>query len=201
MARDFTLSTHDDRVVSSIVEIEACESFRKQTYRNRCMICSDSGPMQLSVPIVHEPRHNIPIRKVRIDWSTPWLIRTFRALDSAYHTSAFFDHYRDDLYNIMERHHEYLFDLNLDLTRFLLEKTHISCDIRLTGDFVLPGSIPDDYRYTIDPKHPDTILRDLGLDSPYYQVFSSRHGFLQDLSVVDLLFNEGPEALLYLKRL
>ena len=195
-ARDFTLS--GDRVIPSEVVLEAKENYRKQSYRTRCRIAAAGGVETLSVPIVHEAP-KMPILSVKIDYSTPWLIRSQRAIDSAYRTSAWFDYYRDSLYEVMESGEESLFSYNLALIKYFLAKTGIACNIRLSEDFVTEA--PDDFRYAIDPKKPDTVLRDLGMEKPYFQVFSGKYGFRENLSVMDLLFNEGPDSLSWLKAL
>lgn len=193
-ARDFTLS--GDRVIPSAVVLEASENYRKQSYRTRCRIAAAGGVETISVPIVHDAP-KMPIRSVRIDYSTPWLVRNERAIDSAYRTSAWFDYYRDSLYNIMESGEESLFEYNLSLIRYFLQKTGIACEISLTDTFVKEAE--DDFRYAIDPKKPDTVLRDLGIEKPYFQVFSGKYGFKENLSIMDLLFNEGPDSLSFLK--
>ena len=194
-ARDFTLS--HDRVIPSEVVIEAAENYRKQSYRTRCRIAAAGGVETLSVPIVHDAP-KMPILSVRIDYSTPWLVRTERAIDSAYRTSAWFDYYRDSLYNIMESGEESLFNYNLSLIRYFLDKTGIACNISLTDSFKKDAE--DDFRYAIDPKKPDTVLKDMGMEKPYFQVFSCKYGFKENLSVMDLLFNEGPDSLSWLKK-
>ena len=195
-ARDMTLSP--DRVIPSVVRLEACESYRKQSYRNRCYIAGASGVEMLQFPVVHDGERNIS--RIRIDYSTPWLTRTERAIDSAYHTSAYYDYYRDDLFAVFGRRPERLFDFNLSLIRFFLEKTGIACELVPTEDFIPGEEAADDWRERIDPKRPDAVLRDLQLERPYFQVFAEKYGFLPNLSVMDLLFNEGPDSILYLKK-
>ncbi len=196
LARDF--SFRDGQVVPGEAFLEASEHYQKQSYRNRCYIASASGVEMLQVPVVHGP--SAAIREIRIDWSTPWLVRTQRALDAAYLTSAFYEYYRDDLFAVMGRRPDLLWDWNRSLLAFLLEKTGIACTLRETTDYAPPGTVPDDYREVLHPKRPNTVLQELGLDRPYFQVFATRNGFLHGLSSLDLLFNEGPDALAYLKR-
>jgi hypothetical protein len=197
-ARDMTLSAN--RVLPSKVLLEARENYQKQSYRNRCYILAGDGPQMLQVPVVHET--DMAITQVKVDYSTPWILRTERALDTAYETAAYYEYYRDSLFPLLEAQPEKLWDLNLSLIRWCLEKTGIACTLVPTTDFAAPDSLTDDYRFSIHPKRPDTVLSHLGLDRPYYQVFRDRMGgFTPKLSCLDLLFNEGPDSILWLKSL
>ena len=192
------------------VYLEACENFQKQSYRNRCYFYGADGVQSLQVPILHEGgTHKQPISEIKIDWSKPWLQQHKRAIISAYRTSAYFDYYQDDLFAIMDSQPKRLFDLNMAIIRFFIEKIGLAVDLRTTDDYSREGIICSDgtsiactdLRGEIHPKHQNTILEDLELKKPYFQVFSQKHGFQPDLSIMDLLFNEGPESILYLKKL
>jgi hypothetical protein len=197
-AREMTLSP--DRVLPSHVRLEACENYQKQSYRNRCCILAGDGVQMLQVPVVHGDSRIIT--EVKVDYSTPWIVRTERALDTAYETSAYYYYYRDALFSLLEAQPATLWELNLSTIRFLLEKTGIACELSPTPAFVAPDSEADDYRFLLHPKQEDTILADLQLDKPYYQVFRDRMGgFTPRLSALDLLFNEGPDSIGYLKTL
>lgn len=136
-----------------------------------------------------------------IDWSDPWLIRTERAITSAYRTSAFFDHYRDGLFGILESRPEHLWDLNLRIIEFFFKAFGTPVEITPTTEWIPAGSMPEDLREAIHPKRPDTVLHDLGLERQYFQVFGHKFGFQANLSALDLLFNEGPDSIIYLKKL
>ena len=183
----------------SVVYIEACENYQKQSYRNRCRFYAADGVQALTFPIIHEGgTHKQPVSDIRIDWSTPWLQQHQRAIVSAYRTSAYFEYYQDELFEILESRPERLFDLNMALTRFFIEKTGLAVDLRTTEEYSR-GTEMEDLREKIHPKRPNSILQDLGLEKPYFQVFAQKHGFQSDLSIMDLLFNEGPDSILYLK--
>lgn len=203
MAKEFTLSP--DRVNPSIVYIEACENYQKQSYRNRCRYYAGDGVQTLSFPIVHTDgsHNNIPIREVRVDYTTDWVTRHKRAIESAYRMSAYFDYYADELFDILDSHPDTLFSLNMQITGFFIGKAGLAVDLRETDTFCPYGSdmYGDDFREKIHPKRPDTILHDMNLEKPYFQVFSGKYGFIPNLSVMDLLFNEGPDSILYLKNL
>lgn len=186
----------------SVVYLEACENYQKQSYRNRCVIYTANGPDKLNVPIVHRGGGiSIPIREVQLDYSTPWVKHFQRTIDSAYNSSAFFEYYRDGLYSILDSRPEYLFDLNLSILHFFLKKIGIQPDIRMTDHYTAPdsGIFGRDLRNCIHPKKENTILEELSLKKPYFQVFSQKYGFISNLSILDLLFNEGPESISYLK--
>ena len=187
-----------ENTVPSVVYIEACENYQKQSWRNRCRILAADGPAYLNFPIVHEGSHELPITKIKVDYSTPWVLKTKRAIASAYESSAYFDYYKDELFSILDSRPETLFELDMRIIRFFLSKTGIAADIRLTDTFQ-PSLGVDDYREILHPKRPNTVLKDLGLEKPYFQVFARKYGFTSDLSIMDLLFNEGPDSILYLK--
>ena len=195
----------------SVVYIEACENYQKQSYRNRCRFYAADGVQALSFPIIHEEgRHKHPVGQVKIDYSTPWLQQHKRAIVSAYRTSAYFEYYQDELFAILDSMPERLLDLNMELLRFFIEKTGLCIDLRLTQEYAHGGVVSDpdgqsvsceDLREMIHPKRSNTMLSDLELEKPYFQVFAPKYGFKSDLSIMDLLFNEGPDSILYLKKL
>lgn len=196
----------------SVIYIESKENYQKQSYRNRCRFYAADGVQALSFPVIHEGgTHKLPIDSIKVDYSTPWLVQHKRAIVSAYRTSAYFEYYQDELFDIMDRKPERLIDLNMSILRFFLDKTGVAADLRLTEEFVpadVSGSVLidgkvlcEDLRERIHPKRHNDVLSELGLEKPYFQVFSQKYGFLSDLSVMDLLFNEGPDSILYLKSL
>lgn len=177
----------------SSVYIEACENYQKQSYRNRCRICAENGAQDLNFPVRHrEGSFCLPIREIEVDYSTPWVQKTERCLETAYRSSAFFEYYRDALFAILDAHPRTLWELDLRIIRFLMDKIGLRTELVPTERYAAE-------HVEIHPKKPDTILRELGLVRPYYQVFSNRHGFIPNLSAMDLLFNEGPASLDYLR--
>ena len=202
IAEGFTLSPAE--VKPSVIYIEACEHYKKQTYRNRFKFYAANGVQSLSFPVVGgEGAQRLLITDVEVDWSTPWLVRTERAIAAAYESSAYFDHYRDGLFSLLEKRPRTLFEFNLSILEYFLEKTGIRAEIRFTDEFTPEGSsvYGEDLREVIHPKRSNTILEDLSLAKPYFQVFARKYGFVPNLSIMDLLFNEGPDSILYLKRL
>lgn len=189
----------------AVVYIEACEHYRKQTYRNRCRFYSARGVDTLSVPVLHsEGSVNHPITEVLVDYRTPWVQKTKRAIVSAYMSSAFFEYYMDGLFAVLDSGAERLWDLNSGLIGFFVRKIGLPVEFRPTEEFTPPSVgnavYGEDRRYGLSPKRPDGILAELGLEQPYFQVFARKFGFQANLSVMDLLFNVGPESIRYLKK-
>lgn len=169
----------------SVVYIEAHESYVKQSWRNRCRILSATGPLDLRVPVLHDGARLIT--DIRVEYSTPWVGRTEYAIDSAYYSSPFFEYYRDGLFAILDSHPETLWELDMRLTEWFCSKLGLGVELCPTEDFT--GEALD-----IHPKHPSSYV-----DRPYWQVFRDKFGFTPGLSVLDLLCNEGPESICYLK--
>lgn len=190
-------------VEPAVVYIEACEHYAKQSWRNRCRFYAADGAQTLNFPVRHED-FGKPISQMRIDWKTDWLTRHERAIISAYRTSPYFEYYQDELFAILDSRPELMLDFNTQILKFFLRKTGIPADIRFTSEWeavTIEGHKVTDLREAIHPKRPNSILKDLGLERPYWQVFSPKYGFIPGLSIMDLLFNEGPDSICYLKEL
>ena len=188
-------------LLPSVIYIEACENYQKQSYRNRCHFYAADGKQSLSFPVIHaEGTHKHLISEMRIDYSTPWIMQHKRAIISAYRTSAYFEYYQDELFSILDSRPEKLIDLNTRLLEFFLEKTCIRAEVRITETYSQDTDCVD-LREIIHPKRQNRILEEMDLKKPYFQVFSEKYGFIPDLSIMDLLFNEGPDSITYLKKL
>jgi hypothetical protein len=187
--------------------IERHEYFLKQTYRNRCVIATTQGTQALTVPIERQNNADsppLPMDKLRISNHGNWRHLHWNALKSAYGDSPFFEYYEDDLRPFFEPNWDFLFDYNRAICSKMCELLDIHPQISYTEHYIKPGDtfLTDelthwhDFRDAIQPKHPapdpDFVPR------RYYQVYEAKQGFLPNLSIVDLLFNMGPEAIFYL---
>ena len=173
------------------VAIERCESFTKQTYRNRCIIATTQGTQALTVPV---ERTKADMMTIRISDHGNWRHLHWNALQSAYGESPFFEYYEDDLRPFFQPDWEYLFDYNEAIRQKMCELLDIQPRVRFTDDYVREAE--GDYREIIRPKNagPDADFQ----PRPYYQVYASKHGFLPNLSILDLLMNMGPESIFWL---
>lgn len=177
---------------SGEVFIEQYDSYCKQTWRNRCLIASESGRLALTVPVV-KPSPGQVMKDVRISDHGEWRRNHWNALESCYMNSPFFLYYMDDLRPFYDRRWEFLIDYNTEITLKLIELTGIRTKVRLTESYdkVTPYK---DLRALAEPSaEPAERVR------PYWQVFRQKNGFMEGLSVLDLLFNMGPETRLILK--
>jgi hypothetical protein len=182
------------------VLLENDENYLKQTYRNRCYIAGPNGMQSLSVPVEKGSFHKVHIRDIRIDWSVPWDTLHLRTFNTAYRSSPFYEYYIDDLKEVYRQKPRFLFDLNLLLLRLLMETLGIDREISTTGNYysAAPEDHVLDYRESIHPKKkpPDALYHPV----VYHQVFDDRYGFVENLSTIDLLFNEGPDSVMVLRR-
>ncbi len=178
------------------VNIEAKETFPKQTYRNRMEIMTAEGVRTLSVPTIRNNHSRSD--EVGIDYKERWNTIHLRTIEAAYAASPYYEYYKDDLTALLAPRYNRLMQLNAAILEWLLKRLKTPCTTILTDDYE-PSTTdnPTDYRNTFTPKHPYPT----NAFKPYYQVFSDRQPFAANLSTLDLLMNMGPEARDYLTTL
>lgn len=181
----FQLLCHHKQAV-----VEQWESYPKQTLRNRTYILTANGVQLLSVPVVKPNGNHTLTRDIAISYSEAWNVRHWRAIVSAYNASPYFLYYRDALESILMQRHERLIELNETLISLVLRWLKMDCELKYSEQFDAPTQQDTDFRY-----HPETIPYK---EKKYYQVFDTKYPFQPNLSILDLLFNMGPEAKDYL---
>ena len=172
--------------------IEVFETYRKQTYRNRCRVMTANGVESLSVPVVKVHGNHTMTKDIVISPVEPWQHIHSRCLESAYKAAPYFDHYYDYLRPIFEGHFERLVDLNDAALQAVLRMLKVKKEIVHTTDYM--HEVENDLREAFTPKK---AIENNSFPE-YYQVFGTKFPFAEDLSVLDLVFNEGPEAVEYL---
>ena len=179
-----------------VVLVEQYETFPKQTYRNRAVVATANGLLPLSVPVIRTNGNHTYTKDMDICYNENWAAKHWRAIESAYNSSPYFLYYKDDVEAILNKKHRTLLELNMDILAFVFKKLKVAKDIILSTDFVTANDDADieDYRNRFSPKNKEIIQL-----SPYDQVFEDRFGFVPNLSILDLLFNMGPDSLGYLK--
>jgi len=173
------------------VVLEAEEHFVKQTYRNRTYILTSNKIDRLSIPIVHEDKRK-PIKQLRIDYKQKWQQRHWRAIQTAYAKSPFFEYYAYLFEEVIFSGFDRLWDMSKSILTLCLGILEIDVDIRQTDNYIKPNadnaSLYHDMRDKINLNFNNGIIH----AKPYNQLFSST--FIKNLSILDLLFNEGPTA-------
>ncbi|MFW0715498.1 WbqC family protein [Pedobacter sp. N23S346] len=174
--------------------IEKNEHLAKQTYRNRASIYSPNGKLDLTVPIVKGAKTHTKMKDVRISYDFKWQRLHWLSLETCYRSSAYFEFYEDELARFYNEKFDFLFDYNLELLAWLTKKLKLPHELKVTESY--EDDIPEalDHRGMMNPKKADQVAN----NKPYYQVFEDRYQFLPNLSIVDLLFNQGPQAKNYL---
>jgi hypothetical protein len=175
--------------------IEREEHFPKQTYRNRANIYSPEGILTLVVPVAKGSKTHTKIKDVKISYDFDWQRLHWQSLGACYRRSAYFEYYEDDLSLFYQKQKQpaFLFDYNEQLLQLLLKLTKIKTELSYTEEYHAEYTTIADFRSSIHPKK-ETELE----QKPYFQVFEERKGFLKNLSIVDLLFNQGPQSINYL---
>lgn len=179
-------ASHADKVL-----IEAHETYPKQTYRNRCRIAAANGVLSLSIPVNKVDGRATKTKDIEISYDEDWQRLHRRSIEDAYTNSPFFLYYWDEFSEFFDKKHRFLLDLNMEIIQTVFGILGMNPGIEPTEDFYKEPKGIRDFRYSISPKLPidqDKFPR-------YRQVFEEKNGFEPDLSIIDLIFNEGPNSL------
>ena len=179
---------------NDLVVIEVNDNYQKQSYRNRCIISGANGPLVLSIPVMKPDKDNCKMKDIRIADHGNWQHLHWNAILSAYNSTPYFQYFEDDFRPFYERKIKFLHDFNEELRQLICHIIEIESKVRYTETYIDEGDIEYiDLREKIHPKKESDYKTE-----PYYQVFASKHGFINNLSILDLLFNMGKEARLIL---
>ena len=190
----FAALYHAEKVV-----IEKYDHYLKQTYRNRCVIAGANGVLALSVPIVKPEKPKTFSCDIEISDHGNWQHLHWNAIISAYNSSPFFEYYADDFAPFYRKKFQFLFDFNEGLRSLICRLLEIEPPVAFSTEYMTAACSDADFRETIHPKKEIAEIDSPFTAKEYYQVFRQKHGFLPNLSIIDLLFNMGPEARLILQ--
>jgi hypothetical protein len=172
---------------------ENSENFQKQSYRNRATIHSPNGKLDLTVPVVKGAKSHTLVKDVKISYDFQWQRWHLMSLQTSYRSSAYFEYYEDELNVFYEKKWDFLFDYNEEMLNLLLKFLKLKIQFTYVHEFEKSYSDLIDFRDSIHPKKTS-----IDNSKPYFQVFEDRNGFLPNLSIVDLLFSQGPQSVKYL---
>ena len=180
---------------SERITFETADNFQKQTNRNRTYIYSPNGIQLLNIPIKHLKTSHQKTKDIQIENDFEWQKQHFKSLEAAYRSSPFFEYFEDDIRPIFEKKHTFLLDLNFETFDFILKSMRLKLEYETTTEYFqeVDTTIITDFRELANGK------KDTSEFESYTQVFDDKHGFINNLSVLDVLFNEGKFALDYLK--
>ncbi len=181
---------------SENIVIDTWETYKKQTYRNRFNIYSEMGLMALSIPVTKPKGNNTKTNEILISDIDKWKTNHWKTIETAYRNSPFFEYYKEEISEELFKEYDKLVHLNNSLLKVILKLLEIDKQINFSNTFIKPNEYPNDYRFNISPKKSNNLIF-----GEYIQVFGERHGFIENLSILDLIFNLGPEARYYVENL
>lgn len=180
-------------VQAESITFEMEDNFQKQTNRNRMYIYSPNGLQLLNIPVKHSKDRHQKTKDIKIEDAFDWQKQHFKSLEAAYRTSPFFEYFEDDLAPIFQKKHTFLMDLNFEAMEIVSNCLGFDFRYKKTEEYFHEALNFSDFRALANGKK-DTYKFD-----SYTQVFEEKHGYLNNLSILDLLFNEGRYAMEYLK--
>lgn len=189
-----SISQFASMVQADSITLEMEDNFQKQTNRNRMYIYSPNGIQMLNIPVKHSKENHQKTKDVKIEDAFDWQKQHFKSLEAAYRTSPFFEYFEDDLAPIFQKKHTFLMDLNLEALDIVANCLGFDLQYAKTEEYFHETTDFSDFRHLANGKK-DTLQFE-----PYTQVFEEKHGYLNNLSILDLLFNEGRYAVEYLKK-
>lgn len=181
-------------IQSEEIFFEHCDTYMKQTYRNRCCVMAANGLLQLNIPVIHSQKDRQLYRNVKVSHVEQWQNNHLKSLESAYRKSPFYEYYIDDISPLFKLNIGNLYDFNLTCLKKIFECLQLPLNYKLTESFESAAKSHTDYRNLVFCKK--EIKQSF---ENYIQVFNDKHGSIGNLSILDLLFNEGPNTVNYLK--
>lgn len=181
-------------VHSKVIVFEVQDNYQKQTYRNRAYIYGANGKLSLNAPVKYTQKNRQQYKEVKIANEENWQEQHWKSLQSAYKTSPYFEFYEDELKPLFQKKYDFILDFNFECLDTIFNCLQMECEYSKTNEYVKNPKETMDLRHLVNARKEPTFKF-----GKYTQVFGNKHGFISNLSILDLLFNEGPNALNYLE--
>ena len=168
---------------------EVSDNYQKQTFRNRTYIYGANGKLGLFIPVIHTHKNRELFKDVKISYDSNWMDLHLKSLQSAYRSSPYFEYFEDDFIKLYSEKEKFLADFNIKCIRLISSLLDLDLDYKISGEYV------EKTNDIIDLRDLSNARKEKKIDTPkYIQVFESKHGYINNLSILDLLFSEGPNS-------
>lgn len=190
----FNIGTFQEIIKNEVIYLEVNDFFEKQTFRTRCNIYAANGLLSMNIPIKHHKIDRQLTKNVKLENDFNWQKNHFKTIQNSYRSSPYFEFYEDEMAHIYSKKEEFLIDFLLNSFDLSIKLLQLKVKYTLSAEY-LKEYPSNDFRYLVDAKKQTSPKE----HKEYIQVFNTRHGFIPNLSILDLLFNEGPNAINFLK--
>ena len=168
---------------------EVSDNYQKQTFRNRTYIYGANGKLGLFIPVIHTHKNRELFKDVKISYESNWMDLHLKSLQSAYRSSPYFEYFEDDFIKLYSEKEKFLADFNIKCIRLISSLLDLDLVYKISGEYV------EKTNDIIDLRDLSNARKEKKIDTPkYIQVFESKHGYINNLSILDLIFSEGPNS-------
>jgi len=168
---------------------EVSDNYQKQTFRNRTYIYGANGKLGLFIPVIHTHKNRELFKDVKISYDSNWMDLHLKSLQSAYRSSPYFEYFEDDFIKLYSKKEKFLVDFNIKCIRLISNLLNLDLDYKISNEYV------EKTNGIIDLRDLSNARKEKKIDTPkYIQVFESKHGYINNLSILDLIFSEGPNS-------
>ena len=168
---------------------EVSDNYQKQTFRNRTYIYGANGKLGLFIPVIHTHKYRELFKDVKISYDSNWMDLHLKSLQSAYRSSPYFEYFEDDFIKLYSEKEKFLADFNIKCIRLISNLLDLDLDYKISNEYV------EKTNDIIDLRDLSNARKEKKIDTPkYIQVFESKHGYINNLSIIDLIFSEGPNS-------
>ena len=168
---------------------EVSDNYQKQTFRNRTYIYGANGKLGLFIPVIHTHKKRELFKDVKISYESNWMDLHLKSLQSAYRSSPYFEYFEDDFIKLYSKKEKFLADFNIKCIKLISNLLDLNLDFKISNEYV------EKTNDIIDLRDLSNARKEKKIDTPkYIQVFESKHGYINNLSIIDLIFSEGPNS-------